>query len=262
MKRSPALAAKRLAQTMSSFDNGAKMLWDMTRRTSTLEARTKRGLLIVCPNIAGARVPLYELFAEDAYRIADLTAGLRPDLVVLDVGAQVGCVSTAIAQASPEATVHAFEASPPTAEFLKRNISANGFDDRVHGHHIALSDHHGTLRFASSTLGSGLNGMTSPEDPTNVVDVPCVTFGDAVTIAGGRVDVVKMDVEGAEYPIVLESRPEDWSSVQRVVMEFHGVPGRHWHELRDFLGAAGLVVTDAEFGSEGYGIFWANREER
>lgn len=259
MKRSPSLAAKRLVQTVSAFENGARVLWDITRRTDTLEVRTRHGLTIRCPNVAGARVPLYELFAEDAYHITELTAGLPEDLVVLDVGGQVGCFSTALAQAVPRATVHAFEASPSTAEFLRHNVAANGFDGRVHVRSTALSDHTGILQFASSTLGSGLNGMSSPEDPSNVVDVPCITFSDAVAMAGGRVDLVKMDIEGAEYPVVLTSSPEDWASVQRAVVEFHPVPGKHWHDLRDFFASAGLNVTDSEFGSGGYGMLWLRR---
>jgi FkbM family methyltransferase len=262
LKRSPSLAAKRLLQTVSAFDNGPRVLWDITRRTPTLTVRTKQGLSIECPNVAGARVPLYELFAEDAYRIGELTAGLRADLVALDIGGQVGCFSTAFAQAAPGATVHAFEASPSTAAFLQRNVVANGFADRVQVHATALSDHVGTLRFASSTLGSGLNGVTSPEAASNAADVPCVTFAAAIALAGGRVEVVKMDVEGSEYDIVLGSTAQDWATVERIAIEFHGVQGRHWHELRDFFASAGLTLTDSAFGSEGYGMLWFNRDGR
>ena len=100
--------------------------------------------------------------------------------------------------------------------------------------------------------------MTSPQEE-NLVEVPCVSFADAVAAAGGTVHLVKMDVEGAEYPIVLGSNPSDWASVQRVTMEFHGVPGKHWHELRDFFAAAGLSVTHSDFGGPGYGMLWLDR---
>lgn len=262
MNRSPALAARRLFQTVSTFENGPRVLWDITRRTDVLEVRTKGGLTITCPNVPGARVPLYELFAEDTYRIRALTTGLPADLVALDVGGHIGCFSTALAQAVPGATVHTFEASPATAGFLQRNITANHLDDRVHPHFTALSDHHGTLRFAASSVASGLNGVTNPDGDAHVVDVPCITFAEAVAAAGGHVDLVKMDVEGSEYEIVLGSTPQDWATVQRVAIEFHGVPGRHWHELRAFFASAGLALTASDFGSEGYGMLWFNREAR
>lgn len=259
MNRSPALAAKRLVQTVTAFDNGPRLLWDLGRRTDELEFETKNGLRVVCPNVAGARVPLYELFAEDAYEIEELVADLPASPVVLDVGGHIGCFSMSVALASPNAVVHTYEASPSTYEFLLRNLAANGLSDRVNATNNALSDHHGTLQFASSSLGSGLNGMTQKLADTNVVDVPCITFAEAVAVAGGRVDLVKMDVEGAEYPIVLGSDPSDWATVQKVAIEFHGVPGKHWHELRDFFAAAGLTIAKSAFGSEGYGMLWLAR---
>ncbi len=259
MTRSPSLAAKRLVQTVTAFDNGPRLLWDLGRRTDELEFETKNGLRVVCPNVAGARVPLYELFAEDAYEIEALVADLPENPVVLDVGGHIGCFSMSLALAAPTATIHSYEASPSTYQFLTRNLTTNGLTDRVNANHTALSDHRGTLQFASSSLGSGLNGMTQELEDTNVVDVPCITFAEAVEAAGGRVDLVKMDVEGAEYPIVLGSKPSDWATVQKVAIEFHGVPGKHWHELRDFFAEAGLTVKKSLFGSEGYGMLWLTR---
>lgn len=258
MSRAPGIARRRLLQTVTAFENGPRLLWDLARRTDELEYVTKTGLRITCPNVAGARVPLYELFAEDAYRMTDLLAGLPEDLVVLDIGGQVGCFSTSLASTAPGATVHAYEASPSTAEYLERNIRVNGLADRVHAHAVAISDHRGTLSFASNVAGSGLNGMTSPQDE-NLIEVPCISFADAVAEAGGTVHLVKMDVEGAEYPIVLGSDPSDWAGVQRVVLEFHGVKDRHWHELRDFLSTAGLVMKSSDHGSTGYGMLWLDR---
>jgi FkbM family methyltransferase len=258
MSRAPGIARRRLLQTVTAFENGPQLLWNMARRTDELEYRTKTGLRIACPNVAGARVPLYELFAEDTYRMTELLAGLPEDLVVLDVGGQIGCFSTSLASTAPKATVHTYEASPSTVEYLRRNVTENGLGERIHVHGQAISDHTGTLSFAANVAGSGLNGMTSPQEQ-NLVEVPCVTFADAVTAAGGTVHLVKMDVEGAEYPIVLGSDPADWKSVQRVTMEFHGVPGRHWHELRDFFAVAGLSVTSSDFGGPGYGMLWLDR---
>lgn len=259
MSRAPGIARRRLLQTVTAFENGPQLLWSLARRTDELTFRTKVGLTISCPNVAGARVPAYELFAEDAYRMNDLIAGLPEDLVVLDIGGQVGCFSTSLAVTAPKATVHTYEASPGTVEYLQRNVDQNGLGDRIHVHGQAVSDHTGTLTFAANVAGSGLNGMTSPQDE-NLIEVPCVSFADAVAAAGGSVHLVKMDVEGAEYPIVLGSNPSDWSSVQRVAMEFHGVPGRHWHELRDFFAAAGLNVTSSDFGGPGYGMLWLERQ--
>jgi len=264
MIRTPQLAARRVRQTFS-FANGPQILWDLAAgRTpwgpEDLRFTTRAGVTIVCPNVPGARVPVYELFVEDAYRLDDLTRGLPSDFTTLDIGGQVGCFSTALAKHSPKARIHAYEASPTTASWLLRNVEGNGIADRVTVHNVALSDHRGTLTFADNGSGSGQNGLTAPEGTTTEIEVPCVTFADAVAEAGGRVDLVKLDTEGAEYDIVLSGSPADWAGVQRMVLEYHPVQGHSWSELEAFLATAGLTATRHEEAGVGLGTVWLSRE--
>lgn len=234
------------------------MLIDIARRTPALEVRTRSGLSVRCPNVPGARVPLYELFVGDTYRLEDLLRDLPPDLTVLDVGGHIGCFSLAVARIRPEATVHTYEASADTARVLEENIARNGFAGRVHPHAIALADRNGALQFATGQFASGLNGLSN-QTPSDTTTVPCRTFAEAVGLAGGAVDLVKVDTEGAEYAIILGSRADDWAAVRKVVLEFHEVPGHRWTELRDFFTAAGFRLERTEFGGPGYGMLWFGR---
>ena len=261
MSRSPALAARRVRQTFG-FANGPVVLAGLGSaltpwRRPELQFRTRDGLVISCPNHAGARVPVYEVFAEDTYRMADLAGGLPERPVVLDIGAQIGCFSLALARRLPEATVHAYEASPSTARWLERNVRDNGLAQRVTAHAVAVSDHDGTLELADNVHASALNGLTSPEG--SLVTVPCRSFAGVVADAGGQVDLVKLDTEGAEYAIVLGSRPEDWAGVRTLVMEYHDVPGHSWAELSEFLATAGLHEVAHEPAGPRQGTVWLRR---
>jgi FkbM family methyltransferase len=261
MSRSPALAARRVRQTLG-FANGPRVLADLGSaltpwRREELTFRTRDGLRITCPNHAGARVPVYEVFAEDAYRLDDLAAGLPDRPVVLDIGAQIGCFSLAVATRLDGATVHAYEASPSTARWLTRNVAYNGLADRVRAQAVAVSDHDGTLDLADNVHASALNGLTSTTG--SLVTVPCRTFAGVVADAGGRVDLVKLDTEGAEYAIVLGSEPGDWAGVQTLVMEYHDVPGHSWSELSAFLAAAGLREVAHEPAGPRQGTVWLRR---
>ena len=89
--------------------------------------------------------------------------------------------------------------------------------------------------------------------------MPAITFDDAVASAPAPVDVVKIDCEGGEYDLVLGSSPESWARVQRVVIEFHPVPGHDWDELRERFEAVGLHVQQ-ESTLGGYGCVWLSRE--
>ena len=116
----------------------------------------------------------------------------------------------------------------------------------------------GTLEFADNVHGSALNGLTAPEGAATV-QVEAITFADAVAASGGRVDVVKIDTEGAEYDIVLGSKPADWDGVRRVVLEYHDVPGHGWAELEAFFAEAGLETVRHEPATAAHGTAWLRR---
>ena len=263
--RSASYALRRVRQTFS-FANGPRVLADLATtktpwRRDELVFRTRDGTSIACPNTAGARLAVYEHFIEDAYHLDELSAGLASDFVVLDVGAQIGAFALAVTAAHPGARVHAYEASPTTAAWLTRNVEANGVSDRVHVHPVAIADHEGTLEFADLGEASVHNGITAPSGSTTIT-VPCTTMAQAFADAGGRVDVLKMDAEGAEYSSILNSPPELWAEVQRVVMEYHPVPGYSWSDLEKHFADAGLdVVRNTPEGRPGLGLAWLSRKD-
>src|SRR3546814_16576161 len=98
---------------------------------------------------------------------------------------------------------------------------------------------------ASHGDGSGHNGVLHlGEAGLQTISVPCLPAAAAFDMAAGPVEVVKMDIEGAEYDMILNSSTSDWASVQRVVMEYHDLPGREGTDLRDWFSAAGPVAQD------------------
>jgi FkbM family methyltransferase len=266
--RSAAHLAKRLRQTPTLFRNFPTVLWDLgtqdtrfARREMTL--RLRNGYVVTIPNADGARYPVYEIFADDAYGLDALTRGVDDDAAVLDVGGQVGCFALAVARALPGASIHVYEASPTSASYAQRNMEDNGLAGRVTVHAAALSDSRGEFSLVDNGDASVLNGITAPAGSGREVVVPAVTFDDAVAevrAAGGRVQVVKMDVEGAEYDVVLASSPESWSDVRAAAVEYHPVEGHGLEELLDFLSGVGLRPYHHEEGSEpGLGMVWLRR---
>ena len=260
--------ARRFAQTPRTFRNWPEIMRDMAlgrfgRGPETLTFRTRSGARIDTPNQPGARVPLYEIFAEDSYRLRWLLGPLldRP-IQVMDIGGHVGTFSVRLTQLHPDATVTAFEPSATTADYLRRNVAQNGVADRVTVFQCALAGATGHAIFDDNGGGSGLNGLlaTRAGGGTGVgTEVETLSFDDAVAKVGVPVDLVKIDCEGGEYDLVLNSSPDSWATVQRVVIEHHPVAGHAWRELRDFFGAAGLVQQDQEV-FEGYGCTWLSRE--
>lgn len=266
--RKPTYRARRFAQTPRAFANWPVVLRDMAlgragRGPDTLTFRTRTGARIDTPNRPGARVPVYEIFADDSYRFEwFLGPLLHQPIRVFDIGGHVGTFSVRLTQLHPDATVTAFEPSATTAAYLRRNVGNNGVADRVSVVERALAATSGHAVFDDNGAGSGLNGLAATRDggPTGVgTDVQTVSFDDAMGSAGGPVHVVKIDCEGGEYDLVLGSSPASWDTVQRVVIEHHPVAGHSWPELRSWFAGVGLEVQDEDFVGQ-HGCVWLSRE--
>jgi FkbM family methyltransferase len=265
MKRSLGLASRRVRQTPQIFDNHVRVLFDLATNgtpwsPSEITFRLRNGLQITSPNVAGARFPVYEIFADDVYDLGYLLADLPADPVVIDAGGQIGCFTLAVAHGAPTATVHTYEASPTTASYLTRNVAANGLAGRVTVHNTALAGEIGTFQLVDSGTASSHNGLTAPAGSGREVTVPCTTFDAAVAAAGGRVDLVKFDIEGAEYDTIFNSAAASWAGVRKVVMEYHPVPGRSRADLEAFFAGVGLFPhRDVPAEKPGLGNLWLER---
>ena len=259
--RGVSYVARRARQSFTHFENGPRILAGLLRG-GEMTFRTRTGTTLHVPNVAGARFPVFEVHADDVYRLGDLLADLPADAVAVDIGAHIGSFSTAVCSALPDATVHAFEASPSTADWLERNVAANGLEARLHVHRLAVSDHTGTLELVDNGEASAHNGLTAPTGLGVAVEVPCVDLAEVHRLAGGRVDVVKSDAEGAEYGFILDSDPALWAGVRRVVMEYHPVAGRRFSELVAYFRDVGLELVRDEPSPDtpGLGNAWFARD--
>ena len=260
--------ARRFVQTPRTFRNWAPIMRDMAlgragRGPESLTFQTRSGLRIDTPNRPGARVPVYEIFADDSYRLEwFLGPLLRRPVEVLDIGGHVGTFTCRLTQLHRQATVTAFEPSATTAEYLRRNVEHNGVGNRVTVVERALASTTGSAVFDDNGAGSGLNGLvaTGNNSGTGVATkVDTISFDEAIASASAPVEVIKIDCEGGEYDLVLNSSPASWSSVQRVVIEHHPVAGHSWAELRDWFAGVGLEVQDEDFAGV-HGCVWLSRE--
>jgi FkbM family methyltransferase len=126
---------------------------------------------------------------------------LRPGMVVVDVGANIGMYTMLSAQAvGSSGTVFAFEPVPEVYRRLTENLAISGIVN-VAPHRIAISDTTGTARFylgRTDSMGSLCRTQTAV-----AIEVPTETLDNFLERNGvTRVDAVKIDAEGAEMRIV------------------------------------------------------------
>lgn len=263
-RRTLGLELRRVGQTPRTFTNWAPLLGGLARSRvgagpASLTFHTRSGQTISIPNAPGARVPVYEVFAEDCYDLAWFLGDLRDRPInVVDIGAHVGTFACWLGQVHPQATVDCYEPSTDTNEFLRRNLAANGLTDRVRVHPEAFAGETGTARFEREGAGSGHNHLAFEGGDDAGIEVPTISFDDVVARAAGPIDFVKMDCEGGEYDAVYASTPANWTSVQRLVLEYHDVAGNSWEELREWFAGVGLHVV-RHLGGPDVGVAFLSR---
>jgi FkbM family methyltransferase len=262
-------AAKRVAQTPRAFSNWPTVLSELAlgaigRGPEVLTFTTRNGQRISCPNRPGARVPIYEVFAEDCYRLRwFLGPLLDAPLQVIDIGGHVGTFACELARVHPQVSIQSFEPSPHTSEFFRRNIAQNSLGARLAVFQQAVAGTAGFAEFDDNGAGSGMNSLVRGGSDNGAaqgtVRVETTTFDDVVAAAPAPIGLVKIDCEGGEYDLVYASSPESWASVQRLVLEYHEVTGQTWEQLRDWFAGVGLTVVRQEAATTHLGTAWLSR---
>jgi FkbM family methyltransferase len=131
--------------------------------------------------------------------------------IVMDVGANVGyyalLASTAV---GPDGMVHAFEPIPGNARALTRNVERCGIEN-VKINVAAVSDGSArelTLYMRAGASNSGWASIAKSATRENApITVPAITIDEYVQKERlSRVDLVKLDVEGAEANVLRGGR--------------------------------------------------------
>lgn len=144
---------------------------------------------------------------------------LRPGQVVVDVGANLGLLTLAFARAvGPAGRVLAVEPAEETFGALERQVRINDLK-HVTAIHAALADKPGAMRLYHHA-DPGRNSLVAGASDDGE-EVPVTTLDALLAEHGiGRVDVLKIDVEGAE-PLVLAGAAKTLGHRPVVVFEIH-----------------------------------------
>jgi len=205
---------------------------------------------LISHSFRGITFDCYEnekLVIEDVGKHLDLYQG--PLRAVLDIGAHIGTLSL-FAFKRGASLVVAIEPSKFNFYRLCRNILKNGAHDVVIPMMVAISGSGGMKRLCGIPGAYGQAGYCFNERFTPIGEVPSITL-DSIVEAVGEVDYLKMDVEGAEFDILLGPKgPKDstFSRIGYLDVEIHDVDNRNFfpenalsrEELMAFLSSKGF----------------------
>lgn len=185
-------------------------------------------LSLYAANADEARFLVEEIFLMATYGPALPKSSPR----ILDCGANCGFATAFFKLLHPDAQITAFEPSPSSCALLRRNVADNHFKG-VEIVEAACGGKEGTLDFVISERLSLISSADPARGTGQRVSVSVVPLSRWV---GERVDLLKLDVEGAEHEVLaelIESRAI--CRIDRLAIEYHHRMGTATCRMGGFL---------------------------
>ncbi|GGS54976.1 hypothetical protein GCM10010206_15880 [Streptomyces cinerochromogenes] len=223
-----------------------------------------------------------EIFTNLEYLRNGIT--LRDGDCIVDVGANIGLFTLFAGLRCPGARIYAFEPIPPVFDSLRRNVALHGLDATVfdcglaaeakeetftfYRHNTVISSSRTTAEQAHEMVRSYLrnqeelteDGAVAGDDLVDelvdeVVDArldseefTCRlrTLSEIIAEQGiERIDLLKIDVENAEYEVLKGIHWRDWPRIRQLVVELHDIDGQ-LEKVETLLRALGYTVVSEQ----------------
>lgn len=163
-----------------------------------------------------------ESWVENVYQINE--GDFNDSAIFVDAGANIGAVSLFVAAMNDNRDpskkpikVFAIEPEPHNLALLSKNIKENGKAEQIK---IITKGLAGGKLTAGMTNQGGNSQMDLGAKEQNIEFITLEDFFNANKIA--ECDVLKMDIEGSEYNVLLQSGDETLKRIKYLTLEFTG----------------------------------------
>lgn len=241
---------KREVETARAFDQAVPYLIRALRRRHVTAAYTVRGRPLQFVHGSHDAWVFHEVFVDGYY---DLTSGFPPPSRIADLGGNVGMFALFAAIHWPGAEIIAFEPDPANATRYRWTMEHNEVAGRLVEACAAARD--GSVSFLT---GAESHGRITADGSGRTVPAADV-FPHLQTV-----DLIKMDIEGGEWELLLDARFADLPA-RTVLLEYHP----YLCPQRDARTAAWSALAAAGYAAEpifhddrnGVGMLRAFRQE-
>jgi FkbM family methyltransferase len=191
-----------------------------------------------------------EICINDCYHLADLNKMIPDVRVVVDIGANQGIFAIAARQQFAHASITCYEPNKILEPALSHNaglINAKVFYEAASSVDCKM------------ILNMGKSDLHSKTEQSENGDVTGTSFSGIIQRAGGEIDILKMDCEGAEWELF--ENVGLWKKVKAVTMEYHlwAKIGRKVEDIITILNSFGLAIISRNRLAEEFGLITAVR---
>jgi len=154
-------------------------------------------------------------------------SGLPRNATVIDLGGHIGSFSVFALKENPSARVFTYEPTPESFSALKKNITLNGLEERCAVFQKAVAGIAGPRTFFMSEKNAS-NSFIDHKKDTRSTTVQCTTLDDIFAENHiEKCELLKMDIEGAEFETISAASDDVLSRVQTIILEWHEKGSTH-----------------------------------
>ncbi len=192
-----------------------------------------------------------EIFMEDFYSIDTLLKHIPGKSNIVDVGGNAGYFSFLMASKRQMAQIFAYEPIAENISVFKSNIERNkGLDQRLRVEQLAVTGEEQSfiaLFFDDVHHNTVIASVYREFSHENKKEVRIKAISLARIIEENkldRIDLLKLDCEGSEYPILYDSPSELWPFIQCLAIEVHELDDdkRNFRHLSSFIKNKGFKI--------------------
>jgi FkbM family methyltransferase len=207
----------------------------------------------------GERIPLeehtdlktfWQVFLRRVYSVQPA------DRVILDVGANIGLFTLYAARCASQARIFALEPFPATFARLLTTVRDHHLEARVTCLNYAATGTTGIRVMPDLNVPSQRRSLSSSAKALSGTQVSGETLEQILDEnALQHVDLLKMDIEGSEYEVLLSTPKKTLAQIDRIALEYHGDSSPYSKEqVFQHLGQAGFRVIWDVCDDLGYGV--------
>ncbi len=187
-----------------------------------------------------------EIFREEVYKI-DLDI---QEPVIVDIGAHIGLSIIYFKEKFPKSKIIALEPHPENYEILEKNIFENNLKNIwTIPSAVSTNSNKRTMYYCEDNLSTNSfkkGAWDNTEINQKEVLVECITLNDLIN---EKVDLLKMDVEGIEEDVILNSK-KALDLVSNLIFEYHYLRKNRLEKTLGFLKSLGFEKKEDEKQNE------------
>lgn len=145
--------------------------------------------------------------------------------VIVDLGSNIGSTVLALKYYYPQSTIHCYEPNPEVFKILKDNIDLNSLNN-VFPHRLAVVGKGRKLnQYLYIYSGSTVSSRLRPSNDIGYIKKikVKVTNFNQIIVEVGNIDLLNVDVEGEEYPLI-NSIYNNYKHIRSFIIELHPYP--------------------------------------